>query len=69
MLEEDDTSMHKIDFLKDKIKECKTKICMILGGFTRYLQPQDVSISNRLKDKLNKMYTKYCIDQKILKKG
>ena len=35
MLVMDDASMHKIDIVKDKIKECKTKISMIPRGLTR----------------------------------
>ena len=34
MLMTDDASMHKIDIVKDKIKECKIKISMIPGGLT-----------------------------------
>ena len=63
----DDASMHKIDFVKDKIKECGTKISIILGGLTRYLQPLDVSISKQFKDELKMRFTKYCIDQKDTK--
>ena len=33
----DNTSMHKIDIIKDKIKEYKTKTSMVSGGLTRYL--------------------------------
>ena len=63
MLVMDDASMHKIDIVKDKIKECNTKISMIPGGLTRYLQPLDVSINKPFKDELKKRYTKYCMDQ------
>ena len=50
--------MHKIDIVKDKIKECKTKISMIPGGLTKYLLPLYVSINKPLKDELKKRYTK-----------
>ena len=59
--------MHKINIVKDKIKELKTKISMILGRFTRYFQLIDISINKQLKDELKKRYTKYCIDQKDTK--
>ena len=62
-------SMHKIDIVKNIIKECKTKISMIPGGLMRYLQPLDISINKKFKDELKKRYTKYCIDQKILRQG
>ena len=39
MLVMDDASIHKIDTVKDKIKECKTQISMISDGLTRYLKP------------------------------
>ena len=63
MLVMDDASMHKIDIVKNKIKECNTKISMIPGGLARYLQPLDVSINKPFKDELKKKYTKYCMDQ------
>ena len=63
----DDASMHKIDMVKVKLKECKTKISMIPHGLTRYLQPIDVYINKPFKDELKKRYTKYCIDQKDTK--
>ena len=64
MLVMDDTPIYKIDFVKDKIKECKTKISMISGGLTRYFQLLDVSINKPFKDELKKRYTKYYIDKK-----
>ena len=67
MLVMDDLSMHKIDIEKDKIKECKAQISMIIGGLVKYLQPLDVSINNPFKDELKKRYTKYCIAQKDTK--
>ena len=62
----DDASMHKIDIVKDKIKECKTKISTIPGGLTRYFQTLDVSINKPFKDELKK-YTKYFMDQQNIK--
>ena len=53
MLVMDNALMHKINILKDKIKECKTKINMIPGGLTRYLQPQDVSVNKPFNDELS----------------
>ena len=45
MLVTNNTSIHKIDIVKDKIKECKTKINMIPDGLKRYLQTQNVFIN------------------------
>ena len=67
MLVMDDASIHKIDTVKDKIKECKTKIIMIPWGLKRYLQPLDVSTNKSFKDELKKSYTKYCMDQQDIK--
>ena len=67
MLVMDDALMHKIDMVKDKIKERKTRISMIPGELTRYLQPLDVSINKPFKDELKKRYIKYCIDHKDTK--
>ena len=50
MLEIDDILMYKIDIVKDKIKEYKTKISMIHSEITRYLQSLDVSINKPFKD-------------------
>ena len=63
----DDASMHKIDIVKDKIKECKTKIIMIPDRLSKYFLPLDVSINKQFKDELKKRYKKYCIDQKDTK--
>ena len=41
----DEASMNKIDIVKDKIKECKTKISMIPGRLAKYPQPLDISIN------------------------
>ena len=67
MLVMDDALMHEIDIVNDKIKENKTKIIMISGGLTRYLQSLEVSINKLFKDELKKRYTKYCMDQQDIK--
>ena len=51
----DDASMHKIENIQQKIKDCGTKISMISGGLTMYLQPLDVSINKSFKDELRKI--------------
>ena len=60
-------SMHKTDAVKDKIKECKTKISMTSGGLMRYLQNLDVFFNKLFKNKLKKRYAKYWIDQQHTK--
>ena len=60
-------SMHKIDIVKVKIKEYKTKVSIIPGGLTRYLQSLDVCINKLFKDELKKRYTKYWKVQKDTK--
>ena len=55
--------MHKLENVRQKIKDCHTEVSMIPAGLTRYLQPLDVSINKPFKDELRKKYTKYCIDQ------
>ena len=62
MLVMEDASMHKNYIVKDKIKKCNSKISMIPGGLTRYLQLLDVSIKKPFKDELKKRYTKYCMN-------
>ena len=57
-----DVSMHKIDYVKNNIKELKTRVSMIPRGLKRYLQPLDVTFNKPFKDELKKRYTKYCID-------
>ena len=38
-------SVHKIPEIKKEFRSEETKIMMILGGLTRYLQPLDISIN------------------------
>ena len=40
---------------------------MISGGFTKYLQPQNIFINMLFKDELKKRYIKYCLDQQNIK--
>ena len=63
----DDASIYKIDILKNKIKEYKTKISMITGELTRYLQPLYASISKPFKDELKKRNTNIVKIKNILK--
>ena len=50
MLVIDDASVHRIENIRQKIKDCDTKISMIPEGLTRYHQPLDVSINKTFKD-------------------
>ena len=54
MLVIEDAFMHKIENIQQKFKDCDTKLSLISGGLTRYLQPLDVSIKNSFKDELIK---------------
>ena len=67
MLLMDDTSIHKIHIVGDKIKEYKTKISMIPRGLKRYLQYLVVSSNKSFKNELEKRWIKYCIDQQDIK--
>ena len=40
-----DASMHKIPEIKRSVELSETKVMMIPGGLTKYLQPLDVSIN------------------------
>ena len=50
----DDVSILNFEKLKQKFKDCYTKISMISGGLTRHHQSLDVPIDNPLKDELKK---------------
>ena len=60
-----DALMHKIDIVKDKVNDCKTKISMIPGGLSRYLHPLDASINKPFKDELKKRYIEILNSYKI----
>ena len=45
MLVLDEASVHKIHEIKKSLELSETKVMMIPGGLTRYLQPLDASIN------------------------
>ena len=61
MLVMDDSSMHKIPEIKRSVELSETKVTMIPGGLTRYLQPLDVSINKSFKVEMRRKYNEYCI--------
>ena len=50
MLILDEASVHKIPEIKKSLELTETKVMMIPGRLTRYLQPLDVSINKPFKD-------------------
>ena len=62
MLVMDDASMHKIPEIKRSVELSETKVMMIPGGLTRYLQPLDVSINKLFKEEIRRKYNEYCIE-------
>ena len=54
--------MHKIENIKQKIKNGRAKISMIPRCLTWHLQPLEISIKSKFKDKL-RLYTEYCTEQ------
>ena len=54
MLVLDEASMHKIPEIKKSLKFSETKVKMIWGGLTLYLQPPYVSINKTFKDGIKK---------------
>ena len=55
----DEPSMYKIHEIIKSLELCKTKVIVISGGRTRFLQPLDVSINKQFKDGIRKMYNEY----------
>ena len=66
MLIMDGASMHKTPEIKRSVELSETKV-MIPGGFTRYLQPLDVSIIKPFKKEIRRKYNEYCIKNTNLK--
>ena len=67
MLVMGDASMHKIPEIKRSVELSETKVMMIPGGLTRYLQPLDVSINKPFKEEIRRKYNEYCIENTNLK--
>ena len=65
MLVMDDASMNKIPEIKRSAELSETKVMMISGGLTRYLQPLDVSINKPFKEEISRKYNEYCIKKQI----
>ena len=65
MLLMDDASMNKILEIKRSVELSETKVMMIPGGLTKYLQPLDVSINKPLKVEIRRK--EYCIENANLK--
>ena len=56
----DETSMLKnITEIKKSLELSKSKVMMIPGGLTRYLQPLDFSNNKSFKDGIRKKYNQY----------
>ena len=62
MLAIDGASMHSIPEIKRSVELSETKVMMIPGGLTGYLQPLDVSISKHFKEEIRRKYNEYCIE-------
>ena len=63
MLVLDEASVHKIPEIKKSLELSETKVMMIPGGLTRYLQPLDVSINKPFKDGIRKKYNEYWLEK------
>ena len=49
-----DASMHKIPEIKRSVELSETKVMMIPGGLTRYLQHLDVPINKPFKEEIRR---------------
>ena len=58
----DDASMHKIPEIKRSVELSESKVMMIPGGLTKYLQPLDVSINKPFKEETRRKYNEHCIE-------
>ena len=61
MLVMDGASMHKIPEIERSEELSETKVMMIIGGLTRYLQYLDVSINKAFKKEIKRKFNEYCI--------
>ena len=66
MLVMDNASMHKIPEINRSVELSETKVMMIPGGFTRYLQPLDVSINKPFKEEIRRKYKSKSFRQQII---
>ena len=57
-----DAYMNKIPEIKRSVELSETKVMMIPGGLTRYLQPLYVSINKPFKEEIRRKYNEYCIE-------
>jgi len=53
---------HLTDSAKNQLRKMKTELVVIPGGMTSVLQPMDVSINNRFKDRLRQQYLTWIAD-------
>ena len=67
MLVMDEASMHKIPEIKRSVELSETKVMMIPGGLTKYIQPLDVAISKPFKEEIRRRYNEYYIENTNLK--
>ena len=67
MLVMDNASMHKISEINRYEELSETKVMMIPGSLTKYLQSLDVSINKPFKEEIRRMYNEYCRESTNLK--
>ena len=67
MLVLDEVSMHKIPEIKKSLELSETKVVMISGGLTWYLQSLDFSINKPFKDGIIKKYNEYWLEKGDIK--
>ena len=67
MLIMDGASMHKTPEIKRSVELSETKVMMIPGILTRYLQSLYVSINKPFTEEIRREYNEYCIENTNLK--